>query len=772
MVIVSNMYLDKGNRDIVNSLCNLTYSTFIEQLSKTDSKELDDEEYWNIEQYKIITNLAKKLKQNNYCLKQSYKHASNRNDGRKFLDGLGIQKLNRYYRGPLCDGIYTDVDMVNCHMVALQYLCSEFNIECYALNKYCNNRDSIINTIISDNDFLDRGAVKTLLFIKSLNCCDKVRGIYIDKKFKKINSSFFEEFDNEIKKIQSIFLKKYPNDLAEIKKQHAYKNIAGRLMARILQKFEAKIIDDVKANNFQVNVDMFDGFQTFDKVDDKYIDRLNQLTKKNKMKWDTKEHNLLLKYDILAIEEQSKKFIYAENIPKLAEKICEDYLKDILFFVSTKHYYVNEGVIDSNLTSIKKDLYKFITSNEVVYKHGDKTIIVSSIKSQIDDLINSLLNECKRYDNNYFDSIETNTKDKMLFKNGYYDFKSNKFIKNFKGIQSFIRVNRDFDEQWNEKINQQILDKVFYPIFGIKDLEADKIQLQLMQYFLQRIARTIAGKVEDKKFLILKGLRDCGKGVITYGFNCAFENYLYPIQLKSFFNTMTQGDQAKNNSFMLDFRFRRLAIGQEIKMSEKEFIDGSIIKQFCSGGDEMVARKNFQDETKFKIQSGLLFCVNDMLNIKPLDTYEKCDVFDLTSKFVPPDYPDSKKLNGVNYYPADDTIKQWLETPAVRNQMILLLLKYFKCDPLVYPQCLKDDADEINDNANSYIDVVREMFEQGTPDDILISNSELKRILSDSDLQMSLPKFKKTIGQVFDNVNLMARTNKIRGITGVRSLNY
>lgn len=762
------MYIDQGNRDIVDSLCNLTYSTFIEQLSKTDSKELDDEEYWNIEQYKIITNLAKKLKQNNYSLKQSYKHASNRKDGRKFLDGLGIQKLNRYYRGPLCDGIYTDVDMINCHMVALQYLCSEFNIECYALNKYCNNRDSIINTIISDNDFLDRGMVKTLLFIKSLNCCDKVKGIYIDKKFKKINSSFFEEFDTEIKKIQSIFLKKYPNDLLEIKKQHAYKNIAGRLMARVLQKFEAKIIDDVKANNFQVNVDMFDGFQTFDTVDDKYIDRLNQLTKKYKMQWCTKEHNLLLKNDILAIEEQSKKFIYENDMILLGKKIYEDHFKDILFCVSDIHYFIDDGVITQKSKSIKKDLYKFITSNEVVYKHGENIIIVSKVKRQIDELIEVILCEAIQYDNNYFDSIETNTKDKMLFKNGYYDFKSNKFIKNFKGIQSFIRVNRDFDEEWNEEINQQILDKVFYPIFGIKDLEADKIQLQLMQYFLQRIARTIAGKVEDKKFMILKGLRDCGKGVITYGFNCAFENYLYPIQLKSFFNTMTQGDQAKNNSFMLDFRFRRLAIGQEIKMSEKEFIDGSIIKQFCSGGDEMVARKNFQDETKFKIQSGLLFCVNDMLNIKPLDTYEKCDVFDLTSKFVPPDYPESKKLNGVNYYPADEYIKQWLETPAVRNQMILLLLNYFKCDPFVYPQCLKDDADEINDNANSYIDVVRDMFEQGTPDDELISNSELKRILSDSDLQMSLPKFKKTISQVFDNVNLMARSKKIRGIRGVK----
>ena len=287
-----------------------------------------------------------------------------------------------------------------------------------------------------------------------------------------------------------------------------------------------------------------------------------------------------------------------------------------------------------------------------------------------------------------------------------------------------------------------------------------------MEYFLQRIARTVAGRVEDKKFMILRGNRDCGKGVLTYGFNCAFENYVYPVEMKSFFNTMTNGDQAKNNSFMLDFRFRRLAIGQETKMSEKEFIDGSRIKQFCSGGDELVARKNFQDETKFKIQAGLLFCVNDMLDIKPLDTMEKCDEFHLSSKFVSKNYKESDKRNGIKYYDADENIKKWLEEPKVRNQMILLLIKYYNRENLEYPKEIKDELDEIQDNSNCANMCVKNMFIQGGNTDI-ISNNELRDILKNSNIQMSFYNFKKVIFGVYDNVNLKFRNNTIRGISGV-----
>jgi hypothetical protein len=43
---------------------------------------------------------------------------------------------------------------------------------------------------------------------------------------------------------------------------------------------------------------------------------------------------------------------------------------------------------------------------------------------------------------------------------------------------------------------------------------------------------------------------------------------------------------------MLDYQFKRLAITQDVSLQDKQGIDGSIIKKFCSGGDYINARKN------------------------------------------------------------------------------------------------------------------------------------------------------------------------------------
>jgi len=762
------MNFDKADKDIVDKLSFLTYDKFINLIEKTDSKNIDEQDYWNLEQFKFIKCLAIKLKKNNYKINQKYSCAKNQTEGRQFVQGVGIQKINRYFRGSLCQGIFYDVDMINCHLQLLLKLCKDRDIECSNLNKYCRKRDDIINNIIDENEGFDRAVVKTLLFIKSINTENRVRDVKIDGKIKKIKSKFFEEFDIEIKNIQTEFLGIYRKESNHLKKLGKIYNHKGCLMSFILCRYESEILERVSKQGFQVNVKMFDGYMTVDKVDEEYIKKLNKITKKDLIKWSIKPHDLSLRDDILEIEETKKQFIYDSDMINLGKKIYNDYFKEILFCINDIHFYIDNGLINSKLKSIKKQLYNFITANEVLYFIGEKEVIVSKSKKQIDELSEVILCECDTYDNNYLDSIERNTKDKILFNNGYYDFTKNKFIDNFNGIQSFIRIDRNYSEIWDEKLNEQILKRVFYPIFGIDDFEKDKINYELMEYFLQRIARTIAGKVEDKKFLILRGNRDCGKGVITYGFNCAFENYVYPVEMKSFFNTMTNGDQAKNNSFMLDFRFRRLAVGQETKMSDKEFIDGSRIKQFCSGGDELVARKNFQDETKFKVQSGLLFCVNDMLNIKPLDTMEKCDEFHLSSKFVDKNFKDSQKLNGIKYYNADEDIKKWLEDEKVRNQLILLLIKYYNREFLEYPKSLKEELDEIQDNSNSSESIVKKLFVQGGNDDI-ISNNELREILKESNLQMSFHKFKSVIFGVFDDVNLKFKNREIRGISGVVS---
>ena len=112
--------------------------------------------------YRIEAEIPK----NNYKINQSYSYAKNQTYGRLFIKGMGLQNINRFFRGCLCQGIYSDLDMINCHMVLLLKLCKDNDIECDNLNKYCKKRDSIILKIIDDNEELTRDDVKTRLFIK------------------------------------------------------------------------------------------------------------------------------------------------------------------------------------------------------------------------------------------------------------------------------------------------------------------------------------------------------------------------------------------------------------------------------------------------------------------------------------------------------------------------------------------------------------------------------------------------------------------------------
>jgi hypothetical protein len=52
-----------------------------------------------------------------------------------------LQSLNRHVRGYLAEGIYVDVDIVNCFPELLRQKCEQLDINCSHLAQYCANRD-------------------------------------------------------------------------------------------------------------------------------------------------------------------------------------------------------------------------------------------------------------------------------------------------------------------------------------------------------------------------------------------------------------------------------------------------------------------------------------------------------------------------------------------------------------------------------------------------------------------------------------------------------
>jgi phage/plasmid-associated DNA primase len=176
-----------------------------------------------------------------------------------------------------------------------------------------------------------------------------------------------------------------------------------------------------------------------------------------------------------------------------------------------------------------------------------------------------------------------------------------------------------------------------------------------LNYYLYRIARIIAGHVEDKIWVLMQGLRNSGKGVLSDLLQNSLESYVKTTNSGNFKYKKTNVDEAKSLSWLVNCRFCRLIISQEIDISEK--INGEMLKKFSSGGDMIEARLNFSDEIVFKMQCSLMICSNDMPEIQPADAMEFCDEFQMKSKFIDSTFDEKKKLNTYKYYDKDPLIK-------------------------------------------------------------------------------------------------------------------
>ena len=73
-------------------------------------------------------------------VQRTYRYARGKDFGRMFCFE-GMQNVWRAFRGALCKGLMTDIDMKNCHPVTLLWLCEKFEIESPKLREYVTNRE-------------------------------------------------------------------------------------------------------------------------------------------------------------------------------------------------------------------------------------------------------------------------------------------------------------------------------------------------------------------------------------------------------------------------------------------------------------------------------------------------------------------------------------------------------------------------------------------------------------------------------------------------------
>ena len=180
-----------------------------------------------------------------------YAHASGKDFGRIYAAGL--QGLKKCFRGVLCTGLMTDIDMANAHPTLLLFICDTLGIDCPKLREYVDHRDDRLAELMESMG-VSRDEAKAE-FLAATN----------DGKYRRNASitDFLKKYDEEMKRIQKALQE---SDMFAFIRPHAEakaKNPEGTFINLVLCLAEYNllrvVVDFVEARKHNVAVLMHDG---------------------------------------------------------------------------------------------------------------------------------------------------------------------------------------------------------------------------------------------------------------------------------------------------------------------------------------------------------------------------------------------------------------------------------------------------------------------------------------------------------------------------------
>lgn len=765
------------NIEIARKLNALTLSQYSLLYKKCSNKRDEEGKETDMKsEFTKLKNYCKDIIASDNKLTVKYGFTEGKDFGRLQSKTSSVQRIFNGFRGLLCDGITYDLDMKNAHPNILKNLCTLHDIKCPYLEDYINHRDEWLEEMMRTYN-IDKFTAKAT-FLTMINKDEPTKEIG-GKKIKAKPEKFMS-FDKEMKNVLTTLFTLYKKDYYKYVKNESW-NQKGKMINLLLCKEENVLLKKaekyIKSKSIRIHSRFYDGCQVYttykDGVEYDEESLLNGLTKRFKddnIVWTIKQHNTELRKYLDEIKVEEKDSFMGNDIEEVSNHILETILKDKIMRTELGLILLTDTQIEKDEKEIDRDLYSIISKQdynitEEKFKDEYRIIKVSTIPTKIKELVYSIKAKAPK-DNKFLNNVWNETKGRLYFKNGYYNFVEGKFIKG-QFNRTPIKIDRDYNDVIALEDYNNLYNNILYPIFSIKNPEQDKTRVQLMEYFLYRISRIMAGHIEDKKWVLLEGLRNSGKGVLTLLLENAFERYVKITNSGNFIFKENSTDEAKKQSWMIDYQFLRLAFTQEITINKQSKtsnkVDGNMIKKFCSGGDSIEARKNHQDEYQFKIQASLMICCNDMPEITPNDTKEFCDEFQMKSKFLTAEQQlTEKKINTYEYYLADDKVKEYVKETKYIDAFIQLLVDAYKT-PVKYPEVLRANIEEVKEESD--YEKLLNKFIITKEKKNFISNEDLRDIIDNEKIPFTLQKAKTLLiaeGAKAD------RNKTSRGLSGIK----
>ena len=598
--------------------------------------------------------------------------------GRVFpVKSLGLTSLAKKTRNTLIQQAYYDFDLANAQPEIVRNICVSNKIPCDIIEKYCNERDSVIAEIMTASG-ATRDAVKSLM----------------------IRLSFFGTFEGWLKEYaipefpEPLIVKKYKSQIGDIanyliaKNKEMYdiikriktdkkeNNVIGAFFSTYLQEYELRIVEKIlvhlcektsvctlpnlPANTFLATYE-FDGLKLYKaNVDafggaDALLALMNSLLQTSG--WDLRfEMKPITKvYDIKFLpappppdkkaereeEKERKKAAAQEKFKETRENIINDKtlkladtdeaacemiyakIKDRLIVANGVLYYKKEYRWLNEYKEIKNNLSYYVLKSGIK-RVNDYNQVVPFVqnKRNADAITSALLTKVAVSNINDAWEIDMykSSLGKILFRNGYYDFKKGAF---------YAFDNPDYD---HSIIFIKYIDYVYELPKTVKGMTFDAYKADIKRrlfiepfnedmanYYILNLAKGLAGDAM-KRFFILIGEGDSGKSSITTALANSCGAYFGTFNGNNLcVKKFQSNDEAQALRWIMGLRGCRLVVSNEI--SSEEMINGEMLKKMASGGrDKIVARGHGGYETEFHISFLPVVFANDIGKIKPMDS--------------------------------------------------------------------------------------------------------------------------------------------------------
>lgn len=677
----------------------------------------------------------------------SYSLSTPQSLGGRLYCGNSVQGLSKPIRGLLMKHT-TDIDMKNAHPVILKYVCKKHNIRCPMLTDYVSNRDEILTNFGNKEE----GKIAYLCAMNS------------NELNKKIKNKDFKAFDEEMKFLQNQIssLPDYQEIRSMVPSDKKY-NWNGSTMNRVLCMYENMILQScisaLNKRSIEIQVLMFDGLMISGNYYDnsELLEYITQSVERDfpelGMIWCYKEHSDIIKIPASFEIESISNRLYAQNDLEARDLVYASIKDDIVYCNETIYYRGKDHIWSSDNKSIKDKIIAYVMDLKIYKKTETGSVEYSQSYSNASNITASILCLVKsKANNDWLKVAQASSLGKILFENGYYDFKKQMFYpfdhEDFdKSIVFTGKIYHSFTP-FNEEdmlYIESIQERLFYNTLG----------KEVGDYFILNIARGLAGDMMKRMMFGLGGT-NTGKTVLISALTNSCGDYYGSFNAENLAYRNSSNDEASNMRWALKLKNKRIIVSSEIKSTVD--LNGNMIKKIASGGDTLIGRNHCEGEEEFIMTPLAVVLANDLPAIKPYDdaVEDRIRVVSYTKQYVdePSNEFELKK---------DPNIIEEIKTKQFQRCFIGMLIHEYllmqqdgiTAEPV---EVIKAKQDWINSD-KSFIDSFKIDFELTNNEEDYTSSKDIESWIKSHNLGITMKKF----GMEMNKYKAIHKLDKIEG---------